>query len=158
MLLHDPLGVHPTQERPRECPRRCPRGLVFLVFSLSRTPHEGSHKMSHEGAHRSAHESQGLLNGGFQTGGFPDLGLSFLFCPFWDFPDVSGIFPICPGTLRGFSRLALFLFHSLLTAPMRNSPERVRDTIWTFPENSGKPPGLETPRFSFSQERVRSSG
>ena len=28
---------------------------------------------------------------------------------------------------------------------MRNSPERVRDTIWTFPEKSGKPPGLETP-------------
>ena len=40
-------------------------------------------------------------------GGFPDLDLSFLFCPFWDFPDFSGnfpdlsgdgprIFPICP--------------------------------------------------------------
>ena len=36
-------------------------------------------------------------------------------------------------------------------APTRNSPERVRDTIWTFPEKSGKHPGLETPRFSFSQ-------
>ena len=34
---------------------------------------------------------------------------------------------------------------------MRNSPESVRDTIWTFPEKSGKHPGLETPRFSFSQ-------
>ena len=43
----------------------------------------------------------------FQTGGFPDLDLSFLFCPFlsfWDFPgdfpdllgDGPGIFPICP--------------------------------------------------------------
>ena len=55
--------------------------------------------------------SQGPLNGGgFQTGGFPDLDLSFLFflfCPFWDFPDffrdfpdllgdVPGIFPIRP--------------------------------------------------------------
>ena len=85
---------------------------------------------------------QGPLNGGFQTGGFLDLNLSFLFCPFWDFPDFFGIFPICPGTLRGFSRFVLFLFLSLLTAPMKNSPERVRDTIWTFPEKSGKPPGL----------------
>ena len=45
-----------------------------------------------------------------QTGGLPDLDLSFLFCPFmsflglsrffWDFPDLlgdgPGIFPICP--------------------------------------------------------------
>ena len=66
-----------------------------------------------------------------------------------DFPDFFGIFLICPGTLRGFSRFVLFLFLGLLTAPTRNSPERVRDTIWTFPEKSGKPPGLETPRFSF---------
>ena len=90
----------------------------------------------------------------FQTGGFPDLDLSFLFCPFlsflglsrffWDFPDLLGdglgIFPI-----------VLFLFLGLLRAPTRNSPERVRDTIWTFPKKSGKHPGLETPRFSFSQ-------
>ena len=40
---------------------------------------------------------QGQLNGGGSNGGFPDLGLSFLFCPFLDFPDFSGIFPICPG-------------------------------------------------------------
>ena len=53
--------------------------------------------------------------------------------------------------VRGFSRFVLFLFLGLLRAPTRNSPERVRDTIWTFPEKSGKHPGLETPRFSFSQ-------
>ena len=53
--------------------------------------------------------------------------------------------------VRGFSRFVLFLFLGLLRAPTRNSPERVRDTIWTFPEKSGKNPGLETPRFSFSQ-------
>ena len=88
----------------------------------------------------------------FQTGVFPDLDLSFLFCPFWDFPDFSGIFPICSGMVRVFSRFVLFLFLSLLRAPTRNSPERVRDTIWTFPEKSGKHPGLETPRFSFSQD------
>ena len=101
--------------------------------------------------------SQGPLNGGgFKRGGFLDLDLSFLVCPFpsfWDFPDFSGTFPICPGTLPGFSRFVLFLFLGLLRAPTRNSPERVRDTIWTFPEKSGKRPGLETPRFSFSQLR-----
>ena len=31
----------------------------------------------------------------------------------------------------------------------------VRDTIWTFPEKSGKHPGLETPRFSFSQMKKK---
>ena len=57
--------------------------------------------------------------------------------------------------VRGFSRLVLFLFLGLLRAPTRNSPERVRDTIWTFPERSvGNTPvwTMETPRFSFSQE------
>ena len=90
--------------------------------------------------------NQGPLNGRVSSGGgLPDLGLSFLFCPFCDFPDFSGIFPICSGMVRGFSRFVLFLFLGLLRAPTRNSPERVRDTIWTFPKKSGKPPGLETP-------------
>ena len=54
--------------------------------------------------------TQGPLNGGVSNGGFPDLDLSFLFCPFlsflglsrffWDFPDLlgdgPGIFPISP--------------------------------------------------------------
>ena len=73
--------------------------------------------------------------GGVQAGDF-----FVLFCPFLSF-----FFPICPGTLRGFSRLVRSLFLSLLTAPMRKSPERVRDTIWTFTDKSGKAPGLETP-------------
>ena len=47
--------------------------------------------------------------------------------------------------LRGFSRFVLFLLLGLLRAPTRNSPERVRDTILTFPKKSGKPPGLEPP-------------
>ena len=51
--------------------------------------------------------------GASNRGGFPDLDLSFLFCPFWDFPDVSGIFPICSGMVRGFSRFVLFLFLGL---------------------------------------------
>ena len=94
--------------------------------------------------------------GGFKRGGFPIWACpSFfvLFCPFWDFPDFSGIFPICSGMVRGFSRFVPFLFLGLLRAPTRNSPERVRDTIWTFPEKSGKPPvwkppGLASPNFT----------
>ena len=98
--------------------------------------------------------SRAAKRGCFKRGGFPIWtcpSFFVLFCPFWDFPDFSGIFPICSGMVRGFSRFALFLFLGLLRAPTRNSPERVRDTIWTFPEKSGKHPGLETPRFSFSQ-------
>ena len=51
-----------------------------------------------------------------------------------DFPDFSRICTI----FRGFSRLVLFLFLSLLEAPRRKVPDRVRDTIRTFPEKSGK--------------------
>ena len=85
--------------------------------------------------------------GCFKRGGFPIWtcpSFFVLFCPFGTFP---GIFPICAGMVRGFSRLVLFLFLSLLRAPTRNSPERVRDAIWTFPEKNGKHPGL-----SFSQK------
>ena len=67
--------------------------------------------------------------------GFPDL-----------VGDAPGIFPIRP-----------FLFLGLLRPPTRNSPERVRDTIWTFPQKSGKPPGFETPRFSFSQNVLKTA-
>ena len=96
--------------------------------------------------HQDANSTQGPLNGGVSNGGASRSGLFLpffvLFCPFWDFPDFSGIFPICSGMVRGFSRFVPFLFFGLLRAPTRNSPERVRDTIWTFPEKSGKPPGL----------------
>ena len=95
--------------------------------------------------------SRAAKRGCFKRGGFPIWtcpSFFVLFCPFGTFP---GIFPICSGMVRGFSRFVLFLFLGLLRAPTRNSPERVRDTIWTFPEKSGKHPGLETPRFSFSQ-------
>ena len=92
---------------------------------------------------------QGPLNGGGSNGGVSRSGLVLPFLSFFvlfgTFPICSGIFPICSGTLRGFSRLVLFLSLGLSRAPTRNSPERVRDTVWTFPEKSGKPPGLEMP-------------
>ena len=107
--------------------------------------------------------SRAAKRGCFKRGGFPIWtcpSFFVLYGPFWDFPDFAGIFPICSGMVRGFSRFVLFLFLGLLRAPTRNSPARVRDTIWTFPEKSGKHPGLETPRFSFSQEGggVRAGG
>ena len=98
------------------------------------------------------HFIQGPLNGRVSNGGvsrsglvLPFLSFFVFFCPFWDFPDFSGIFPICSGMVRGFSRFVLFLFLSLLRAPTRNSPERVRDTIWTFPEKMGNPPVWKPP-------------
>ena len=62
--------------------------------------------------------------------------------------DFFGIFRWLSGN---FPDLSFFLFLGLLTAPTRNSPERVSDTILTFPEKKGKPLGLETPQFTFSQ-------
>ena len=97
------------------------------------------------------HSLRAAKRGCFKRGGFPIWtcpSFFVLFLSFWDFP---GDFPDLRGDGPGISRFVLFLFLSLLRAPTRNSPERVRDTIWTFPEKSGKHPGLETPRFSFSQ-------
>ena len=73
-----------------------------------------------------------------------------LHCPFLPFLGLSRFFCDSPPPrfFPEFSRLVLFLLLGLLilfTAPTRNSPKRVCDTIWTFPEKSGKPPGLELP-------------
>ena len=83
-----------------------------------------------------------------KRGGFPDLDLSFLFVLFGGFPDFSGIFPNCLGMVRGFSRFILSLFLGLLRAPTRSSPERVRDTIWTFPQKVGNPRVWKPPRLA----------
>ena len=94
--------------------------------------------------------------GGLKTGGFPDLDLSFLFCPIFSFPifpgfsrlsgDCPGIFPICPFPL---SRPINSTYEA-----RRNSPERVCDTIRTFPAKTGNPPGLEILRLTFSVSRA----
>ena len=95
--------------------------------------------------------SRATKRGGFQTAGVSGSGLVLPFLSFFVLSQSFGDFADLSGTLRGFSQFVLFRFLGLLTAPTRNSPERVRDTIWTFPEKSGKPPGLETPRLSCSQ-------
>ena len=93
--------------------------------------------------------------GGFQTGGLPDLDLSVFFCPFEsflvlsrffrDFPDLlgdgPGIFPIRPFAL---SRP----IQSTYEEQSRKGPRHNLDLSWKKWET---PPGLETPRFSFSQ-------
>ena len=91
--------------------------------------------------------------GGFKRGGFPIWTCPSFFSFFRFFRDIPnllidglGIFPIRPFSLSRPIKIR---------APTRNSPERVRDAIWTFPEKSGKAPGLETPRFSFSQVLAR---
>ena len=97
---------------------------------------------------------QGPLNRGVSNGGgFPIWTCPSFFVLFGTFP----IFPIsliCSEMVRGFSPFVPFLFLGLLTAPTRNSPEGVRDTIWTFPEKVGnppvwKPPGLASPNCGF---------
>ena len=95
--------------------------------------------------------------GGFKGGGSRSgLVLPFFFVPFWDFPDFSWIFPICPGIVRGFPRFVIFLcFGSFLTAPTRSSPERVRDTIRTFPEKNGKLPLFGNPLIYLLSRNVK---
>ena len=67
------------------------------------------------------------LDGGFRMGVFPNLHSSVPICPFWGFPDlffsgfpdVLGIFSMCP-----------FPFLGLKEGPTRNIPERVRNTVY----------------------------
>ena len=98
-----------------------------------------------------AHFSRAAKRGG--GGGYPiwtflaGRVLPFLsICPFLDLSIVFFrgflFFPGFSRFVRGLSRLVLFLFLGLLQAPTRNGPERVRNTIRTFPEKK-----WETPRF-----------
>ena len=78
--------------------------------------------------------------------------------PFLSFLGLSRffrIFPICLGMVRGFSRFVPFLFLGLLRAPTGNSPERVRDTIWTYPEKSGTPPWFGNPPGLASLKKIK---
>ena len=89
--------------------------------------------------------SRAAKRGGFKRGGFPIWTCLFFlsFCVlFGTFP---GFFPICSRMVQEFSRFVHFLFLGLLRAPTTNSPERVRDTIWTFPKKVGNPPVWKPP-------------
>ena len=99
-------------------------------------------------------ESRAAKRGGFQTGGFPDLDLSFLFCPFLSFPDFSGIFPILLGDGPGiFPDLSFSSFSAYMKSTYEEQSRKGPRHNLDLPEKSGKHPGLETPRFSFSQPK-----
>ena len=96
-------------------------------------------------------KSRAAERGGFKGGGFPDLDLSFLFCPFlsflglsrffWDFPDLlgdgPGIVPICPFPLS----------RPIKSTYEEQSPKGSATQSGPFPKKVGntrvwKPPGL----------------
>ena len=65
-----------------------------------------------------------------------------IFVPSWDFPDFSGIFRICLGMVRGFSRLVLFPLPRPITSTYE---EQSRKDPRHNPDLSRKK--WETPRF-----------
>ena len=105
--------------------------------------------------------------GVFQTGGFPDLDLSFLFCPFlslvllglspiffWDFPDFlgdgPGIFPIRPFTLS----------RPIKSTYEEQSPKGSATQSGPFPKKVGNtrvwnPPGLASLNLLLSTDIPR---
>ena len=93
--------------------------------------------------------SRATKRGCFKRGGCPIWtcpSFFVLFCPFWDFPDFSGIFPICSGMVRGFSRFVLFLllglFKSTYEEQSRKGPRHNLDLSpkkWETP-GFGNPP------------------
>ena len=98
--------------------------------------------------------SKDRYNGGVSNAGGFRSGLVLIprFCQscFGSFPIFCQDFPNLFGELlRGFFSefCPAIPLLGLLTAPTRNSPERVRDTIRTFPEKSGKPPGFSSIRL-----------
>ena len=92
--------------------------------------------------------------GGFKRGGFPIWtcpSFLVLFCPFWDFPDFSGIFPICSGIFPISPFPLCRPIKSTYEEQSRKGPRHNLD----LSQKKWETPGLETPRFSFSQETGR---
>ena len=98
---------------------------------------------------------QGRQTGEFQTGGFPDLDLSFLFWSFLglsrffrDFPDLlgdgPGIFPIRPFSLS-------LPIKSTYAEQSRKGLRHNDCQSGPFPKKVRNPPVWKPPRFSFSQ-------
>ena len=98
---------------------------------------------------------QGPLNGGVSNGGVSRSGLVLPFCPFLSFFVLLGL-------SRGFSRFVRGLsgdFPDWSVSSFSAHYQHLRGTVpkgsatqsGPFPKKSGKHPGLETPRFSFSQ-------
>ena len=79
--------------------------------------------------------------------GLPNEDSPVPICPFLSFPESLGIFPILSDDFPDLS----FSFLRPITAPTRDSPERVRETIRTSPEKSGKPPVWNPPGLPFAK-------
>ena len=87
--------------------------------------------------------------GGFQTGAFPDLDLSLLFCPFcpfWDFPDFSGNFSGLSGDCPGIFPVCPFPHSRRIN--MRGTVRTGSATqSGPFPKKMGTPPHLACPKI-----------
>ena len=81
-------------------------------------------------------KSRAAKRGGFKRG-VSRSGLVL----FLSFPDFSGIFPICSGMVRGFSRFVPFLFLGLLEHLRGTVPKGSATQSGPFPKK------WETPRF-----------
>ena len=94
--------------------------------------------------------SRAAKRGGFKRGGFPIWtcpSFFVLFCPFWDFPDFSGIFPICSGMVRGFPDLSFSSFSAFSEHLRGTVPKGSATQSGPFPKKMGntrvwKPPRL----------------
>ena len=93
-----------------------------------------------------ANLSRAAKRGCFKRGGFPIWtcpSFFVLFCPFGTFP---GIFPICSGMVRGFSRLVLFLSLSAYYQHLRGTvPKGSATQSGPFPKKVGNPPVWKHP-------------
>ena len=100
---------------------------------------------------------QGPLKGGggVQTGGLPDLDLSFHFCPFCPFPIFPGFSRFARGWSGDFPDSSLSLSRPIKSTYEEQSRKGPRHNL-TFPQKSGKPPGLASLRFSLPQLDLRS--
>ena len=126
-------------------PRNWPRQTLLLKHDLP------FHGMSQE----CCQDSRAAKRGGFKRESFPIWtcpSFFVLFRPFWDFPDFFGIFPICPGTLRGFSRFVLLpLSRPINSAYEEQSRKGLRHNLdlsrkkWET-SRFGNPPGLASPK------------
>ena len=88
-------------------------------------------------------------------GGLPDLDLSFLFCPFWDFPDFSGIFPICSGMVPGIFPIRPFSLSQPIKSTHEGSvPKGSATQSGPFPRKVGNPPVWKHPGLASLNENL----
>ena len=137
-------------------PAKCPSKSQFSAVAarLSPLPAISRVFLGHQEARFPYTQGPGRL----RTGGFKRdrVSRSGPFCPFLSFFGPFPIFRDCDESFEDFP-IGPFLLLGLLIpfkAPTRNIPERVSATIRTLPEKSGKPPALETPRFTQHQPRT----